>query len=163
MKKTALALALSLGTTMAYAQQQPPPGMENMWVGAGLSLNQLSGFDDSLGMQVFVGHNLAAFGQIRTGVELGYMDTRDFDPDPPVPGVGSTSAQGVWASALGAWALNERIDLLGRLGADFGDDDGLLWGFGAAYRFTPQMHLRGEYVQRDTIDSLQANFVYFFR
>ena len=43
---------------------------------------------------------------------------------------------------------------------DFGDADGLMFGIGAGWKLNRQWKLRGEYVIRDDLNSLQVNFLY---
>jgi hypothetical protein len=52
------------------------------------------------------------------------------------------------------------VELIGRLGLDFGDDDGLMAGIGVGLLLTKNFKLRLEFVQRDKVDSVQFNFVF---
>ena len=134
------------------------------YFGAGVSDNELNGFDDATGFQVFGGIPLPIdTGAVKSAVEVGYMDSGDFEHK--VCWAGSCwkaedSAEGVWANYVAAVPLSNNFDLVGRVGADFGDDDGFMAGVGAGFHFTPLLELRGEYVVRDNIDSLQLNVVF---
>ncbi len=81
-------------------------------------------------------------------------------------GISLNSASGVddelGLQVFAGYELDSQFRLLGRLGVDFGDDDGLMVGAGLGYAFNRQLEVRGEYVARDNIDSLQANVVYRF-
>jgi hypothetical protein len=54
-----------------------------------------------------------------------------------------------------------KVELLGRAGYDFGDDDGFLFGIGGGYIVNKNLKLRLEYVWRDNVDSLQFNVVFY--
>ncbi|SCZ64608.1 OmpA-like transmembrane domain-containing protein [Thiohalomonas denitrificans] len=137
---------------------------DGFYLGGGFGNNSLSGFDDATGFQVFAGFPLAAsLGQASTAIEVGYMDSGDFDycvPSFAGELCGSTDAAGLWATGVADYALGPQLSALGRLGLDFGDDDGLMFGVGLGYDVTTELEVRGEYVVRDNIDSLQLNFVF---
>jgi opacity protein-like surface antigen len=124
--------------------------------GAGLSSNDVSGSDSATGYQIFGGYG---FGEVTPKVfidaEVGYMDTGNMSR----PG-GNVKAKGLWASGVGRLMVAPSVELIGRLGFDFGDDDGLLAGIGAGLLLTKNFKLRLEYVQRDNVNSVQFNFVY---
>jgi hypothetical protein len=88
--------------------------------------------------------------------EVGYMDSGSMDRT----GGGSVKANGIWAAGVVRLIVNPTFEVLGRLGADFGDDDGVLAGIGAGLNLTKNFKLRLEYVQRDNTDSIQLNLVY---
>lgn len=148
-KIAAIGLALAVASAAAPAQ-----GFDrnNLYIGGGISLNSASGVDDEMGLQVFVGYELdmADLDPIKLAVEVGYMDIDDYN------------VSGLWVTGVATYALDAQFRLLGRLGFDFGDDDGLMVGAGLGYAFNRQVEVRGEYVVRDNIDSLQANVVYRF-
>jgi len=73
-----------------------------------------------------------------------------------------SSASGLWTTGGVSYAILPQLNLIGRIGLDLGDDDGLMVGAGVGYMFADAFELRGEYVVRDNIDSLQVNFVYRF-
>jgi len=136
------------------------------YVGAGFGSNSIDEFDDASGYQLFVGYDLDyKLGQFSTAIELGYMDSGDFDYNLNVPGnptniSGSIEAGGVLATGLAKYKIHNDISFLGRLGFDFGDDDGAMYGVGIDYKLSPSLDLRGEYVLRNEIDSLQVNIVF---
>jgi len=108
---------------------------------------------DAVGFQIFAGLPLAVdMGSAALAVEVGYMDTGNFD--------NGGSANGLWSTAVASLPLNSNIKLLGRLGYDFGDDDGIMAGVGIGFPVASSVSLRIEYVIRDHIDSLQANLVF---
>jgi len=137
--------------------------LSNTYYGAGVSLNTLDKFDDAVGYQVFAGYEfdlkLASF---TTAAEVGYMDSGDFELNTSAPGVSTikADANGVWAAGVTTYPVIDNLDVLGRLGYDFGDDEGALIGIGVVYAFSDMFMLRGEYVVRDETNSLQLNFVF---
>ena len=127
----------------------------NLFFGAGLSSNDVSGSDSATGYQIFGGYG---FGEVTKNVfidaEVGYMDTGNMTKSG-----GNVKANGLWASGVGRIMVAPSVELIGRLGLDFGDDDGLLAGIGVGFLLTKNIKLRLEYVQRDNVDSVQFNFV----
>ncbi|HEX5513307.1 MAG TPA: outer membrane beta-barrel protein [Gammaproteobacteria bacterium] len=162
MKKLAMAAGLALGIASGSALAQGF-NQDNLYAGAGISLNSLSGFDDAVGFQIFGGYKLDTLNldPVKLAVEVGYMDSGDFEANYWFGKV-EANVSGVWASAVASYPLTPELNLLGRLGLDFGDDDGLLLGAGVGYTVSKEIELRAEYVIRDNVDSLQANFVYHF-
>ena len=149
-KKLVSIAALMLMANLATAQQFDS---SKIYFGGGLSSNSLSGFDDATGYQVFGGYPLDVdLGGGQLSVEVGYMDSGSFEYDFFGTTL-ETEATGFWSTAVGEWQLNESLNLIGRLGMDFGDDDGIMFGGGIGYSMTDNMDLRGEYVIRDNIDS----------
>ncbi len=128
-----------------------------LFFGAGLSSNDTSGSDDATGWQLFGGYG---FGEVTRNVfidaEVGYMDTGNMSR----PGRSDAKANGLWATGVGRLLVTPGIEVLGRLGLDFGDDDGLMAGIGVGFIVARNIKLRLEFVQRDNVDSLQFNFVY---
>jgi len=127
-----------------------------LFFGAGLSSNDVSGSDSATGYQIFGGYG---FGEVTPKVfidaEVGYMDTGKM-----TRGGGNVKAKGLWANGVGRLMLAPSIELIGRLGMDFGDDDGLMAGIGVGFLLTRSLKLRLEFVQRDNVDSVQLNFVF---
>lgn len=175
MKKT-LALVgavLSMASASVMAQKVE---LNDFYVGGGFSSNDRSGWDDATGYQVFVGFTVDKwlnFGlqDLSFSAELGYMDTGDFDrracwynstAQRTQCWTSERSDSGLWTSAVATYSVTPQFQLIGRIGVDFGDDDGALLGAGVGYRLTDAFELRGEYVVRDKVDSLQANLVYRF-
>jgi hypothetical protein len=145
-----IGMALS---TVAVAQ-----GLDTskLFFGAGLSSNDVSGSDNATGYQIFGGYG---FGEVTKNVfidaEVGYMDTGKMTKS------GSTvDAKGLWATGVGRYMVAPSVELIGRAGADFGDDDGFLAGIGAGLLLTKNFKVRLEFVQRDKVDSVQFNLVY---
>lgn len=166
MKKILMAAGLALGIASAPVAAQGF-NTDNLYAGAGIGMNSISGADDAWGFQIFGGYKLDMLDldPIELAVEVGYMDTGDFEASECWFGVchkEKFSASGVWASAVGSYAVTPELAILARLGLDFGDDDGLLFGFGAGYAVTKEIEVRAEYVIRDNINSLQANVAYHF-
>jgi hypothetical protein len=145
-----------IGMVLSSAAVAQAVDTSRLFFGAGLSSNEVSNSDSAVGWQVFGGYG---FGQVASNLyfdaEVGYMDTGDMER----PG-GDVKANGLWAAGVGRFLVTPNIELLGRLGLDFGDDDGLLGGIGAGLILTKNIKLRLEYVQRDKVDSWQFNFVY---
>lgn len=167
MKRKTLSLlvagSLACGAQFAMAQQQQSAGerfADQLYFGAGATWNSLDGFDDALGMQVLAGWNPDfSIGQIDTAVEVGFMSSGDFEAE-GVGGGPEADAQGLWATAVGTIPIAQDWHAIGRVGADFGDDDGPMFGAGVGYEATPAVDVRGEYVLRDEIDSLQLNVIW---
>jgi outer membrane protein with beta-barrel domain len=133
-----------------------------LFFGAGLSSNSVSGFDNNAtGFQFFGGYNFGEFApKFQVDAEVGYMDSGKFKKD----FFGQTvqdSAKGLWATGVARYMATPQVELIARLGYDFGDDDGLMAGIGAGYIVNPHLKLRLEYVARDNIDSIQFNVVFY--
>jgi len=156
-------------TKQAQSSKASSTFQDHLYVGGGLSRNDLGSFDDATGYQFFAGYNLGyKIGEIgaSTAVEIGYMDSGDFDQNVFVPIFGQDarftySAKGLWATSLLRLPLNSTVDLIGRAGIDIGDDDGFMFGGGIEFNASKQWGVRLEFVSRDEVDSLQANFVYY--
>jgi len=176
------ALCLTLLATapiaMAQQQQQQPaqqqqgfiePDPSNIYVGGGINWNSLSRFDDSVGWQIFAGLDFFRQDLITLAGEVGFFDSGEFDRTVTLPDGTTTTERedidGFWLNGVITYNLREFIEnsyLIGRLGLDFGDDDGFMLGAGAGYAFGPQFDLRLEYVGRDNVDSVQINGLYRF-
>lgn len=140
---------------------------DNLYFGGGLGSNSASGVDNGTGYQFFGGYQLdmVKISKIDSAVEVGYMDTGKMKscvtfPLPIGEVCGDGAAKGLWATYVAGYKINKEVSGIARLGLDFGDDDGLMYGLGVDYKFDKQMALRGEYVKRQHITSLQVNFVY---
>ena len=135
---------------------------KKLFFGAGLSSNDVSGFDNGTGFQLFGGYG---FGEVTRNVfvdvEVGYMDTGKMSREVGF-GVPSADARakGLWATGVGRLMVAPNVELIGRAGLDFGDDDGFMFGIGAGYLLNKNAKLRLEFVERDDVSSLQFNFVY---
>jgi len=152
---------------------------ENVYGGAGLSSNgmDVTGADVSraIGWQIFAGYDLEDVelaDDLSTAIEVGYMTSGDFEYTTAsttilgvtVPGttVKLGSVDGLWATGVFTYPVADQVEVLGRIGLDFGDDDGLMYGFGGSYQLNDQIDVRAEYVLRDNTNSLQLNAVYRF-
>jgi opacity protein-like surface antigen len=155
MKKMIPILGLLLVVTQVNAAD---PGSTQLYFGAGVGFNSVDNNNhysksDATGFQLFAGLPLTLdMGSADLAIELGYMDTGDFDS--------GGSADGVWSTLVASLPLNNDLKLLGRLGYDFGDDDGVMVGAGVGFPLASSIDMRIEYVIRDNIDSFQINLVY---
>jgi len=138
----------------------------NLFFGGGLSQNKISGSKNGTGYQFFGGYTFGELApQLRVDAEVGYMDTGTMKTTVNLPfGLGSVSvdskAKGLWANGVARYRVAPQIDLIGRAGLDFGDDDGFMFGIGGGYLLNKNSQLRLEFVKRQNVDSLQFNFVY---
>lgn len=157
---------LALGMSGVYAAQGF--NSKNVYVGAGLGSNSASGLDSAIGYQFFGGYS---FGEVQPrlnfDVEVGYMDSGNMKKTVCFPIIGCATAdakaKGLWATAVARYTLTPSMELIGRLGNDFGDDDGLMYGVGLGFPINKQLSLRGEIVERQNIESLQFNAVFHFQ
>lgn len=166
MKKTAVFASVILGAGMATSASAQnlefDPG--NFYAGGGLSINSLSGWDDAVGPNLFVGYNMGEiFGveKLDLMIEAGYMDTGDFERN-TFFGTVEDNIAGVWTTGVVRYNLNDMWSFFGRLGLDLGDDDGVMIGGGAEFHLSEPFAIRGELVERDNVSSIQANFVWDF-
>lgn len=137
------------------------------YVGGGMNYNDLDyyAYDEALGFQFFGGYDFhyRLGGRINTAVEVGYMNSGDFDNAYPYYyRYRDYDVDGLWATGVFSLPVNSQFEFLGRLGLDFGEDDGVMAGIGAGFGVGRKADLRVEYVVRDVLDSLQANFVLKF-
>ena len=162
MKKMLCAGVIAATTLLATnVQAKGIVDMDALYVGGGLSINSMSGAESAMGFQGFAGLPLAIeLGIVDSAVEVGYMNSGDMDVEFLGRVVGSVSASGLWANYVATMNLSDQLQGIGRIGLDFGDDDGLMYGVGVGYGINEQMDVRGEYVARDNINSLQVNLVY---
>jgi len=133
---------------------------QNLYLGGGLGFNSLPGYGSAIGVQLLAGYQFDARinGDIKTAVELGVMDTGDFDR---YNGSGKTdNATGAWFNVVESVDINPKFNMLVRAGLDLGDDDGFMAGAGIGYRFNDRASWRTEYVVRDHVDSFQFNVIY---
>ena len=164
MKKILLAAMLSAVSVNAMAG--------DIYGGGGLSSNSASGADSATGYQFFLGYDLKGvkLGKGSVAVEAGYMNSGEFDGSVcnTVPFFGvvcqpySVEFKGLWGTGVVFLPVANQLDFIGRLGLDIGDDDGVMFGVGLGYAMDKKIQLRGEYVIRDTIDSLQVNIAVRF-
>ena len=150
MKKLSI---LAVSMLLAFNAQAEGFDASKIFFGGGLSLNDIDRGDDATGFQIFAGMPIpVSMGKAALSGEVGYMDSGNFDH-----GIGS--AEGVWANAVVEVPVGDTVELVGRAGFDFGDDDGLMIGGGVDLPLSGKIDLRFEYVIRDHIDSIQANVV----
>lgn len=149
-----IGLVMMALSPLAAAQGADP---SKLFFGGGVSSNETSATDSAIGWQFFGGYG---FGEVTRNLfidaEVGYMDTGSMKR----AGGPEVKANGLWATGVARFAVTPSIELLGRAGLDFGDDDGFLAGIGVGFLLTRQFTLRFEYVQRDTVDSIQFNLVF---
>lgn len=159
MRNTHLYLAAFLLLSGAWVtpviadESQPLLDKNKFSIGAGISTNSVSGpASDEIGYQFFGAYNLNQINLmegVHSSVEFGYMDY-GFSGD----------SSGIWATYVVDGSLGGKFGWLARLGLDIGDDSGLMLGIGLGYSVNSRMELRGEYVIRDEVDSLQFNILY---
>ena len=153
---------LALMSLVSNVNAEGAVDAERIYVGGGLGFNSLPGFGSARGFQFIAGYDFKfkINEDISTALELGYMDTGDFDQ---YKGANSNEdVKGLWFAAVESVPLSRKTDMLVRLGYDFGDDDGFLLGTGMQYKFNTKLALRMEYVARQNVNSLQANVLVKF-
>lgn len=160
MKKVLFVLALMVLTSTANAEVVIKTSQ--MYLGGGLGFNSLAAAGSARGFQIIGGYEFATKlnEDITSAVELGYMDSGDFDQLSSSTKI--DAAKGVWLAYVGSVPLTSKTDVLARVGFDFGDDDGVLLGTGMQYKFTTKVAMRMEYVARQNVNSLQANVLFKF-
>lgn len=159
MKKIMFAAVLAAMSTGAMAN--------DLYAGGGLSSNSVSGGGSATGYQFFLGYDLKGvkLGKANVAVEAGYMNSGSFDETVcafTICVTASAEAKGLWGTGVVYMPVANQLDFIGRLGLDIGDDDGIMFGVGLGYALDKKMQLRGEYVLRENIDSLQANIAVRF-
>lgn len=160
MKKVLFGLALMVLTSTANAEVVIKTSQ--MYLGGGIGFNSLAAAGSARGFQIVGGYEFATKlnEDITSAVELGYMDSGDFDQLNSSTKI--DAAKGVWLAYVGSVPLTSKTDVLARAGFDFGDDDGVLLGTGMQYKFTTKVAMRMEYVARQNVNSLQANVLFKF-
>jgi opacity protein-like surface antigen len=160
MKKVLFGLALMVLTSTANAEVVIKTSQ--MYLGGGIGFNSLAAAGSARGFQIVGGYEFATKlnEDITSAVELGYMDSGDFDQLNSSTNI--DAAKGVWLAYVGSVPLTSKTDVLARVGFDFGDDDGVLLGTGMQYKFTTKVAMRMEYVARQNVNSLQANVLFKF-
>lgn len=135
------------------------------YAGAGVAINSYDNFDNATGFQLLGGYCLDFnfnSPKAKTSIEVGYMDSGDFDRSfnrGNTRITESRSFNGLWLSPLAEYKFDFKVHLLGRVGLDLGDDDGLLIGAGLGFNITKFAQLRVEYVIRDNVNSTQLNLI----
>jgi len=136
--------------------------LRRLYFGAGVSQNKVSGLDNATGFQVLGGYNFPALARnFYVDAEAGYMDTGKLKAPACVGSFCNASASGLWGAGVARYMVAPNVELLGRTGYDFGDDDGFFFGVGAGYIVNKNLKLRLEYVVRDNVDSLQFNVLFY--
>src|SRR6058998_3314930 len=159
MSKPLRVMALAL-IAMLFSSAAAGQGFDlrRLFFGAGVSQNMVSGLDNGTGLQVFGGYNFPAIARnFYVDAEAGYMDTGKFKRSFPVIGTVETKAKGLWGSGVARYMVAPQWELLGRLGYDFGDDDGVMVGIGGGYIVNKNLKLRLEFVSRDTVEIGRAS------
>ncbi|MGB5397384.1 MAG: outer membrane beta-barrel protein [Gammaproteobacteria bacterium] len=133
----------------------------NLYIGGGVNFNTF-GFGNATGIQVLGGYqfNAKLNGDISSAVEIGYMDSGNFNNNNNIFGNNNNDAQGVWLAMVESVPVSNRVNALVRVGVDLGDDDGLMVGAGMGYNFNSQTALRTEYVVRDNINCFQFKVLF---
>jgi hypothetical protein len=163
MSKLLRVMALAL-IAMMFSSAAAGQGFDlrRLFFGAGVSQNKVSGSDNGTGFQVFGGYNFPALARnFYVDAEAGYMDTGKLKATGCTGPLCNAKADGLWASGVARYMVAPNVELIGRAGLDFGDDDGLLFGIGAGYIVNKNLKLRLEFVARDHVDSLQFNAVFY--
>jgi len=163
LKKFAVAAVLALGASSSFAANNVPTGpAPTLWYG-GLDVgsSKVDDFDDrKTSVGGFVGYG---FSQ-NVAVELGYRQLGKFT----YSGIDVTAKQ-THLSVIGSLPLNPQFSVYGRLGynnvkvdvnvggySGSGDTNGVMYGVGAHYRFTPDILGRVEF-QKPTSDSTNVH------
>src|SRR5256885_3873989 len=150
-----IAVALIAAGLSSIAAAQ---GFDNrrLYFGGGLSSNSISGADNATGFQVFGGYNFPALARnFYVDAEAGYMDTGKFKKTVTVGPFSVTAedkAKGLWGSGVARYMVAPQWELLGRLGYDFGDDDGVMVGIGGGYILHQNPKLGPGYLSRATVE-----------
>ena len=159
LRMMALALAAMMFSSAAAAQGFD---LRRLFFGASLSVNSVPGSDDGAGFQVFSGYNFPAIApNLYVDAEAGYMDTGKLERKGCTGVFCDAKANGVWANGVVRYLVTPKVDLIGRVGVDFGDDDGLMGGIGAGYIVSPHFKVRLELVKRDDVTSVQFNALFY--
>lgn len=141
------------------------------YMGAGMGFNSTQDFSNTAGYQIFAGYCLDfnfKSPRSKTSVEVGYMDSGDFQKDQDIfagnPNRSSIvevnkSYSSVWMAGLAEYKFDNKMHIMGRIGLDVGDQTGVLFGGGAGYNVTKYAQIRAEYVLHDEVDSFQLNWI----
>jgi len=136
--------------------------LRRLFFGAGVSQNKASGLDNGTGFQVFGGYNFPAIARnFYVDAEAGFMDTGKLEAAGCGGPLCNAKANGPWTTGVARYLVAPNVELIGRAGLDFGDDDGFMFGIGAGYIVNKNLKLRLEFVARENVDSLQFNAVFY--
>lgn len=170
----ALVFCFAVGTASAEGLNID---MTKVYAGGGLAISTMDDatgdMSSATGYQIFGGYELPyTLGPAKTAVEVGYMNQGEYEYTTPSYSffgttVGGTKVKidgpaGLWATAVALYPVAPQINIIGRLGLDFGDDDGLIIGVGAGYEVNKQIQVRAEYVKRANTTSMELNAAYHF-
>ena len=165
---SAVAVAVVMAAPAAHAEFKFK--QENLYVGGGLGYTMFdgAGIKNAMGYQFFGGYDLEMKlgDKVDTALEVGYQSSGDLEFENCAGFLGfackGDAATGLWINGVFTYPVDDKIGVLGRIGLDIGDDDGLMFGAGAGYKLAPQFTLRGEFVIHPNYKSLEANVVYDF-
>ena len=163
MIKPLRALALLLAA-MVFSSSVAAQGFDlrRLFFGGGLSVNTVPESDDGAGVQVFGGYNFPAVApNLYVDAESGYMDTGKMERRRCTTTACNDKFNGLWANGVLRYLVTRDIELIGRAGVDFGDDDGLMYGIGVGYIAGAHFKVRFEVVQRDDVRSVQFNVLFY--
>ena len=150
---TATLLFCGFSTVVNAQEAKPLLDKSLISIGVGISNNSISGpISDEIGYQIFAAYDLNQVNLmdgVKSSVEFGIMDY-GFRRD----------STGIWATYVADGVISGQVGWLARAGLDVGDDSGLMIGAGVSYAANEGMELRGEYVIRDDIKSLQFNILF---
>jgi len=150
---TAALILTTQASTAQAAENKPLLDSSQFAIGAGISNNSVDGpLSSETGFQFFGAYDLSMVNLmegVNSSVDVGFMDY----------GFANDST-GLWSTYVVSGKFAKQFGWLGRLGFDFGDDSGVMFGVGADYTINKKMDIRLEYVVRDEVDSLQFNFLY---
>ncbi|VAW61548.1 hypothetical protein MNBD_GAMMA08-1440 [hydrothermal vent metagenome] len=140
-------------STVQAVENEPLLDRGKFSIGTGISTNSIDGpISDEIGFQFFGTYDLTMVNLmegVNSSVDVGFMDYGF-----------SNNSTGLWSTYVVSGKFAKQFGWLGRLGFDFGDDSGVMFGVGADYTINKKMDIRLEYVVRDEVDSLQFNFLY---
>lgn len=145
---------------------------EKYYVGGGVAINSAGNYSETNGYQ-FLGGYCLDFNfkspKSKTSVELGYMSSGNFEreyqvapnnPNRPVRSVTEQdSYQGLWFSGLAEYKFDPKIHVMGRVGLDMGDDNGIFIGAGIGFNLTRWAQIRAEYIEKSAVTSMQLNWI----
>lgn len=170
MKKLALLLPATLLTLVFNTAAVAEPikiDREKLYSGGALNSNRVdSPFDGgasktALGFSIFGGYMIDNnIDEVSTAIEVGYAQTRDFFKD-----TNNTDVRGLWVAGVAQKQLPEvdpGLSALLKAGVDFGDDDGILIGIGAAFKASKQIEGRLEFINKDALTVYQASAILHF-
>ena len=163
---------LFLGILTLFAGVVNAHCMKNKYyIGAGMGINSAANFDETAGYQIFAGYCLDfrfKSPKSRTSVEVGYMDSGDFEgqydqfegnPNRSNIVPVNQSYSSLWLAGVAEYKFDNKMHVMGRVGFDAGDQTGVMFGGGAGYNITKYAQIRAEYVIHDEIDSFQLNWI----